>query len=113
MSKSQCYFFEIWVRFKAGEIPQSENGTIPFQPFQLTDIVPRKEFLCNWAMGTMTYNGSRNPHQEFCGMSSRRYVACKYEGCMAYVHQFCQHDWLQQYDYAVPANLPFFLPGSH
>ena len=31
-----------WVRYRAGEIPGSENGTVPFQPFQLTDRVPRK-----------------------------------------------------------------------
>ena len=105
MSKSWCYFLR-WVRFKAGEITWSENGTIPFQSFQLTDRVPRKEFWCNWAMGTKTYIGRRNPHQECCHMSSVRYVTCQHEGCTVYVHKFCQHDWLKEHCYAVPANLP-------
>ena len=57
-------------------------------------------------MGTMTYNGLHNPHQECCHMSSIRYVTCQHEGCTAYVHQFCQHDWLEQHCYEVPTNLP-------
>ncbi len=97
-----------WVRFKSNEIPWSENGTIPMQPGQLTYRVPRKEFWCNWAMGTMTFISRRNPHQECCHMSSFRYVTCQHEGCAAYVHKFCQHDWLKQHCYEVPANLPTF-----
>ena len=33
-----------WVRFRAREIHRSENGTMPFQPWELTDStkVPRK-----------------------------------------------------------------------
>ena len=72
-----------WVRFRAHEIPWSENGTMPIQPQQLTDStkVSRKDFWCDWAMGTKTYNGLSNPHQEWCHMSSRRYVTCQHEGC--------------------------------
>ena len=94
------------VRFKAGETPWSENGTIPMQPWELTNRVPRKEFLCNWAMGTKMQNGHSNPNQECCIFSHIRYVTCQHEGCMAYVHKICQHDWLKQHDYEVPTNLP-------
>ncbi len=97
-----------WVRYKAGEIRWSENGTIPLQPGKLTDRVPINKFWCDWAMGTMTNNGRRNPHQECCHMSLLRYVTCQHEGCTAYVHKFCQHDWLKQHCYEVPTNLPTF-----
>ena len=95
-----------WVRFRAHEIPWSENGTIPMQPGQLTDRVSRKEFWCNLAMGTMKNNGRRNPHQECCVFSHIRYVTCQHEGCTKYVHQLCQRDWLKEHCYAVPTNLP-------
>ena len=83
---------------------------MPIQPWQLTNSikVPRKDFWCDWAMGNKRYNGLSNPHQECCHMSSRRYVTCQHEGCKTYVHQFCQHDWLKQHCYTVPANLPIF-----
>ena len=63
-------------------------------------------------MGTKMHignrNRNRNPHQECCQLSHIRYVNCQHEGCQAYVHQFCQRDWLKQHCYAVPNNLPIF-----
>jgi hypothetical protein len=97
-----------WVRFKAREIPRSENGTIPMQPGKLTDRVPRKGFWCDWAMGTMMDNGRRNPHQECCVFSHIRYIKCQHEGCTEYVHQLCQRDWLTKHGYEVPTDLPTY-----
>ncbi len=78
------------------------------QPGQLTNRVPRKEFWCDWAMGTMTFIGRRNPHQACCHTSSFRYVTCQHEGCTAHVHKYCQHEWLKQHCYEVPTNLPTY-----
>ena len=103
-----CHMSSRWVRFKAGEIHRSENVAIPMQPNQLTDRVPRKEIWCDWAMGSMMHIGRRNPHQECCQFSHMRYVKCQYEGCLAYVHKFCQLDWLKEHGYEVPTNLPTF-----
>ena len=88
----------------------SENGCIPGSQLSASaeQVVPRKSYWCNWAMGTMTDIGRRNPHQERCQLSTIRYVNCQHEGCMAYVHQFCQHDWLEKHCYAVPTYLPIF-----
>ncbi len=97
-----------WVRFKAGEITRSENGTIPMQPRQLTDRVPRTTFWCNWAMGSKMSSGRRYPHRECCIFSHMRYVTCQHEGCPAYVHQLCQRDWLTQHGYEVPTDLPTY-----
>ena len=85
----------------------AQQGTLDTRP-SAEQMVPRRSYWCKWANGTMPYNGRSNPHQECCHMSSRRYVNCQHERCTAYVHQFFQHDWLQQHNYAVPNNLPFF-----
>jgi hypothetical protein len=95
-----------WVRFRAREIPRSENGTIPIPPGQLTDRVPITTFWCDWAMGTKMNNGRSNPHQECCVFSDVRYVTCQHEGCTKYVHQLCQRDWLTQHCYEVSTDLP-------
>ena len=56
----------------------------------------------------MMHIGSRKPLQECCHMSPFIYVNCQHEECMAYVHQFFQHDWLRVHCYEVPTNLPTF-----
>jgi hypothetical protein len=78
------------------------------QPGQLTDRVPITTFWCDWAMGTQMTSGRHNPHQECCVFSHIRYETCQHEGCLAYVHQLCQRDWLTQHGYEVPTSLPTF-----
>ena len=37
-----------------------------------------------------------------------RYVTCQHVGCLAYVHQLCQRDWLTRHGYEVPTDLPTY-----
>ena len=84
------------------------RGTLDTRPSAEEEQVVRRSYCCDWDMGTMSQFGRDKPHQERCQFSTIRYVNCQHEGCMAYVHQFCQHDWLERHCYAVPTNLPIF-----
>ena len=101
---------ETYKRFVRFNWHISKNRGIPGSQLSASteQVVPRRKYWCDWAMVTMTMIGNYNPHQEHCQFSTIWYVNCQHEGCMAYVHQFCQHDWLERHCYAVPTNLPFF-----
>jgi hypothetical protein len=95
-------------RREEGQVADTaQRGTLDTRP-SAEQVILRRSYWCDWAMETMTHIGMHNPHQECCQMSSIRHVNCQHEGCMAHVHQLCQHDWLQQHCYAVPTNLPIF-----
>ena len=59
-----------------------QGGTLDMRP-SAEQVIPRRSYWCDWAMGTMTHIGNRNPHQEYCHFFSLKYVNCQHEGCMA------------------------------
>ena len=109
LSATAPQFIPRQTRREEGQVADTAQWvTLDSRPSAEEEQVERRSFWCEKAMGTMTMIGRTNPHQERCRLSTIRYINCQHEGYMAYVHQFCQHDWLERHRYAVPNNLPIF-----